>query len=102
MARTTSSQAVAWFEVRQYVAPFLQRVGSWPMAGTPQWCELADDHPAKAAALYDAAQHWALRVETCQTALAETSHDVSGAADWKAIATEIQHRHGVYIPREVA
>jgi hypothetical protein len=62
--RLVSSRAVCWWEVNTFVAPLLARVGSWPMAGSVAWCALADDHPAKWAALLDAAQHWALRVET--------------------------------------
>ena len=56
------------------------------MAGTPAWCALADDDPAKLAALLDAAQHWALRVDICQQAQCEAGHAVSAAADWSEIA----------------
>ena len=70
------------------------------MVGTPAWCELPDDAPAKWAAVLDAAQHWALRVETCQEHLAEASRDVSAAEDWSVIAAETLHRSGAYIPRQ--
>jgi hypothetical protein len=43
--------------------------------------DLDDTDPRKVAALFDAAQHWALRVETSQQAQAETSRDISAAAD---------------------
>ena len=66
--RCTSSQQVSWWSVHEHTGPVLAGVGSWPTAGTPQWCALPDDDPAKLAALYDAARHWALRVETCQQA----------------------------------
>lgn len=72
------------------------------MIGTPAWCSLPDDHPAKIAAIYDAAQHWALRVETCQRAECEASQAISAAANWAAIANEIRRRRGAYIPRERA
>jgi hypothetical protein len=103
----TSSRQVNWLTVHQFVAPVLAAAGSWPMVGTPAWCALDDDHPAKIAAIYDAAQHWALRVDTCQAALSQTSHDISAAEDWSALATEIPRRSsaisdGAYIPREVA
>jgi hypothetical protein len=58
------------------------------MAGTPEWCALDDNDPVKTAALFDAAQHFALRVETCQQAQCDASRAVSGAADWSAIAKE--------------
>ncbi len=94
-----SSQQVSWWSVHEHVAPILMAVRSWPTAGTPQWCALDDGDPVKLAAIFDAAQHWALRLETCQQQRAEASHDVSGAADWKAIAIAMQRRREVYIPR---
>ena len=72
------------------------------MAGTPEWCALESSDPRKLAALYDAAQHWVLRVETCQQAKCQAGQAVSAAADWSAIATEIFRRRGAYLPREVA
>ena len=70
------------------------------MAGTLTWSQLDDDDPAKIAALYDAARHHALRVDTAQTALAEASHAIAGAADWAVIpetssgATRLAYRAG--------
>ena len=93
-----ASRQVSWWSVREYVTEALDRAGSWPMAGTPVWCKLADDDPAKMAALLDAAQHWALRVEIAQHAVREASRDVAGAADWRAIADDMQRRGGSYIP----
>ncbi len=69
------------------------------MAGTPEWCNLDDDDPRKTAALLDAAQHWALRVETCQQARCDASHAVSGAVDWSALAREINQRTDFYAAR---
>ena len=89
----TASQAVSWWDVHEHVAPVLAQVRSWPMAGTPAWCQLAGDDPAKWAALLDAAQHHALRVETAQAARAEASRAVSGAANWAQIAREVFYRH---------
>jgi hypothetical protein len=96
------SRQVAWWEVHLFVLPWLEAVESWPMAGTPAWCELGDDDPRKWAALLDAARHWALRVETCQAALADASRAISEAADWAGIAREIRDRQNVYIRRTVA
>jgi hypothetical protein len=86
------SQQVCWWEVHLFVASYLDAVGSWPMAGTPEWCELDDSDPRKRAALLDAARHWALRVETSQQAECEASHDISAAADWSAIAQRVKDR----------
>jgi Protein of unknown function (DUF2742) len=94
-----SSQQVSWWSVHEHVGPFLDAAGSWPMVGTPAWCELADDDPAKLAALFDAAQHWALRVETCQQTQADASRDISAAADWSVIAGEMYQRAAFYAER---
>jgi hypothetical protein len=97
------SQAVSWWSVREHIQPFIDAVGTWPMVGTPAWCLLADDDPRKLAALYDAAMHWAVRVETCQQAHAEASRDISAAADWSAVAArDILRRNEIYIPRRIA
>jgi hypothetical protein len=69
------------------------------MLGTPAWCALPDGDPAKIAALYDAAQHWALRLETCQQAECEASRAVSAAADWSATAREMLSRNEFYAQR---
>jgi hypothetical protein len=85
--------------VHEFVTTKLERVESWPMAGTPAWCALDDRDPAKWAALLDAAQHHALRIETAQETQAQTSRDVSAAADWPAIARETQRRNEFYAAR---
>ena len=84
----TASQQVSWWQVRELVLPVLNQVNNWPMLGTPAWCSLTHDDPRKWAALLDGAQHWALRVETCQEARCEASRSVSAAADWAAIGRE--------------
>nr|WP_321182435.1 DUF2742 domain-containing protein [Mycobacterium kansasii] len=100
------SHQVGWWDVHLYVSPLLAAAVSWPMIGTPAWCQLDDTDPAKVAAVYDAAQHWALRVETAQEARAEASRDISAAEDWGAVARGIRRhadavRSGAYIPRVV-
>jgi hypothetical protein len=94
-----TSQQVSWWSVHEFVTPTLQRVGSWPMAGTPAWCSLADDDPQKWAALLDAAQHWALRVDTCQEARCQAGEAISAAADWSAIARRIRSEAEFYAER---
>jgi hypothetical protein len=95
----SSSQQMSWWDVHEYVTAVLEHTGSWPMAGTPEWCALADDDPAKTAALLDAAQHWALRVETCQVAECEASHAVSAGTDWGAIAQHVKDHNEFYAAR---
>ncbi|WP_236595377.1 DUF2742 domain-containing protein, partial [Mycobacterium intracellulare] len=72
----------------------LDRIGPFPMVGSVEWCALAHDDPRKLAAVFDAAQHWALRVETAQEARAEASHTISAAEDWSTIANAIMMRRG--------
>ena len=93
------SQQVSWFSVHTFVAPLLDQVVSWPMVGTPAWCQLDDTDPLKLAALYDAARHWALRLETCQVADCEASKDVAAAADWSAIASRLRQHADYYAER---
>jgi hypothetical protein len=69
------------------------------MVGTTEWCALDESDPRKLAALLDAAQHWALHLEINQEARAEASKTVSAAADWRAVAQEINQRHNFYAER---
>lgn len=74
------------------------------MVGSLPWIRLSADDPIKVAAIFDAAQHWALRIENNQTAMADASKEISAAEDWPGIASALHRRRssGVYIPREVA
>jgi hypothetical protein len=98
-SNATSSKQVSFWEVHTYVLPDPEWYGQWPTVGTPEWVALDDDDPLKLVSLYDAARHWAFRLETCQEARCEASHDVSAAEDWPAIANEIRGRREAYIPR---
>jgi hypothetical protein len=91
-----SNMQVRWWDLHEWAQPFLDAAGDWPMVGSPPWFDLADDDPAKWAALVDAAQHFALRVETAQQARADASRAVAGAADWSAVSREIRQRRDFY------
>jgi hypothetical protein len=94
-----SSQQVSWWPVHEHVADKLAQVQSWPTVGTPAWCVLDEDDPRKLAALFDAAQHWALRLETCQEAYADARTEISAAADWSRIAQDIRSGREFYAAR---
>lgn len=97
-----ASRSVDWWRVHLFVEPMLAAAGSWPMAGTPAWDALDDDDPVKLAAVLDAAQHHALRVDTSQEALAEASRAVAGSADWASIARLVeQHLAAVRSGRRI-
>jgi hypothetical protein len=83
----TASRQVCWWSVHEHVAALLAlQALPWPIVGTPAWCALEDHDPRKLAALVDAAQHWALWLETGQQARGDASRGISGAFDWAAIA----------------
>jgi hypothetical protein len=85
----TASQQVSWAATHDFVQPYLNAVGSWPMAGTVAWQLLGDTDPAKWAAILDAAQHHVLRMETAQEARCEASRAVSAAVDWPTVSQGI-------------
>jgi hypothetical protein len=93
------SAAVSFSDVHEHVAPLLEQVGSYPLVGTPDWCSLPDGDARKIAAIYDAAQHWALRVESCQQARCDASHAVSAGANWTAIAQYLRNHAEFYAAR---
>lgn len=95
------SQQVSWWSVHEFVTAALSRadVPSWPMLGTPAWCALADGDPRKWAAVLDASQHWALRLETCQEARRQAGREIAEAADWNAIGRSHHKRADFYTER---
>lgn len=97
MSIIVPSQQVDWWSVHELVTPVLELAGSWPLAGTPAWCALPPGDHIRLAALYDAAQHWALRMETCQLARREAGRDIADAADWPAIARDTKAQADLYI-----
>lgn len=94
-----ASQQVSWWAVHEFVVPRLQQAGDWPLVGTPAWCLLETRDPRKWAAVLDAAQHWALRVETCQEHARDAAHAVAGSVDWSALASQLRDRDDFYRAR---
>lgn len=92
----TASRQVSWWAVHEFVAPKLEQVGDWPAAGTPEWCALENRNPVKWAAVLDAAQHWALRIDTEQEARAQAAKDIAAGENWAAIATSGLRREQFY------
>lgn len=93
------SQQVSFWAVHEFVSAALKGVTSWPMAGTPAWCNLPDDDPQKWAAVFDAGQHHALRLELNQEARAEASRAISAATDWSRIARGVQQHNDFHAAR---
>jgi hypothetical protein len=95
-----ASTAVDWFVVHTFVLPLLDEVGSWPVAGSPPWVALADDDPRKIAALYDAARHHALRMDT--EPRDQAARDISTAEDWRKLAAELRDHQAIRIRRRAS
>ena len=99
---TPGSQQVSFWSVYRWVQ---DRIGGteFPTAGTPAWCALDDDDPAKLAAVLDAGSHHSLRVEIAQEQRAAAARAIARAADWPAIARRYRRGRGrAYIPRRTA
>jgi hypothetical protein len=84
------SQQAAWWPVHQFVAALVAQSGALPGAGTPAWCALSDGDPRKLLALAVEGEHVVLFREIAQEARAEASKAVAAAADWPAVARQIQ------------
>jgi Protein of unknown function (DUF2742) len=96
---TAFSQQVSWWPVHKFVQAVLDQVNEWPTLGTPEWCSLDHDDPRKWAALLDGAQHWALRMDTCQEAECAASREISASADWSAISRRTHDQSEFYTQR---
>ncbi|WP_241472137.1 DUF2742 domain-containing protein [Mycolicibacterium neoaurum] len=98
-----SSQQRSWWEVHQFIEAVVQQAnyGPIPAAGTPAWTELADGDPRKLLAVAIDGEHWTLRVETSQIAMAQASHEIAAATDWSAVAKNLRRR-GPYIERKAS
>lgn len=100
MTDLITTRAVDFFEVHRLVAPILNAVESWPVAGTLTWQRLADTDPAKWAAVLDVARYGALSLQLRQEALNAASHDVAEGLDCTALARRVQGRGSAYIERK--
>lgn len=94
------STQVSFWETHLFIEAAIAQanVGPLPVAGTPAWCAL-DDDVRKLLALADAGVHHVLRIETAQAAMAQTSRDVSAAADWPAIAVRMRQHNEFHAAR---
>lgn len=100
-----ASQQVSWYETFTYASNLAAQHGLsldhhlLPVAGTPQWCGMADTDARKLLALVLGGVREALNHDVAQEHRAEASREISKAADWKKVS---RSPSSVYIPREVA
>jgi hypothetical protein len=106
--RTVESQQVSWWSVHEFVTAAIQHadISSWPSAGTPAWCALADGDPRKWAAMLTAGEQWALRIDILQEASAEAAKSICRSVKeldrpttWSAIAKEAYDLEAFYAAR---
>lgn len=88
----------------------LERHGTPPVLGTPEWAALPDGHPLRAAAVLRAALLWTFEhdLDDDHTERMKTAAlDVADGADWAAAANSIRRRDdairtGTHIERRSA
>lgn len=94
------SEQVAFAEALRFA---VEHLGVDPqqvlLAGSPAWCALDDDDPAKTNALIVAGLHWALHLDLGQSARAEASKAVAASENWSRIG---RPRPASYIERRIA
>lgn len=102
------SRQVSWWSVHEFVSAAIQHadISSWPTAGTPSWCALANGDPRKLAAVLVDGEHWALRIDTEQEHLAEAAKavcqsvkELDAPTTWSAIAKEAHDLETFYANR---
>ncbi|UPG69339.1 DUF2742 domain-containing protein [Gordonia hongkongensis] len=106
------SYGVNWGAVRDFVCRLPARPKTTIIAGSPEWCALDDDDPAKLAALITAGSRWVLETECTEIqnrrdAEKAAAVDLAQARDWAAVAQRIRDRdtalrNGAYIARKAA
>lgn len=73
-----ASREVRWWPVHLFIEAAVAQAncGPLPVAGTPSWDALSDGDPRKLLALAVAGEHWILRTEIGQDAIAQANQDV--------------------------
>jgi len=100
-----ASRQVNWYETFTFASKIAAQQGLsldhhvLPLAGSPQWCGMADDDARKLLALVLGGVREALAHDTRQAAMADASREISGAAPWSEIA---RGRGAAYISRKAS
>lgn len=106
------TDGIAWDPVRDFTYRVLGGRTTTIIAGTPEWCALADDDPRKVTALIIAGSRWCLEEEIAELhsrwdAEKAAALEIAAARDWVAVARQIRDRDdalrsGAYIERKKA
>lgn len=105
--KVTATRQVDFLVVHELVAPILQEVSAWPVAGTLLWAQLPTTDPAKWCALLDAARYQALQMQVQQEHLEDAAKSIAGSQEWADVRNDSRRhaqalRSGAYIPRRSA
>jgi len=95
------SYGVNWEAVRDFVYRLPARPNTTIIAGSPEWCALDDDDPAKLAALITAGSRWVLEEEIDQLARRrQAQKDMAlgllETLPWAQICKQIEQRDEFY------
>ncbi len=98
------SRQVSWYEVYRFAERLAASHGTvldhQLIAGTPQWCGMADDDARKLLAVIFGGVRESLANDSCQASMADASREISAAAPWSALAQRVvQGRGGAHIER---
>lgn len=92
----SASQEVSWWATHQFISALVAQANTaLPWAGTPAWRDLDDADPRKLLSLALAGEHWVLRVEIGQDAIADAGQQISAAEDWSQTARAVQRRREI-------
>ncbi|WP_234821142.1 DUF2742 domain-containing protein [Mycobacteroides abscessus] len=94
-----TSRQVSWWAVHEFVQPHVEAAGPFPVVGTVAWQLLPATDPGKWAALLDAAQHYALRLDIEQEASIAAGQAISRSQDWGSVARKMRQRREFYAAR---
>ena len=78
------SRQIDYYKVFQLVQPLLGDPG--PVAGSPAWDSLDDQHPQKWASVLWAAIYWCVNEDAREAAIADAGVEIACAAPWAEIA----------------
>lgn len=77
MSHAWDSSQVSWWATHVFITALVDQANTTlPWAGTPAWRALDDADPRKLLALAVAGEHWILRTEIGQDAIAQANQDV--------------------------
>lgn len=93
------SNEIDFLPVHQRLAPLLDRavlLGEIPVLGSPAWVDIPDDDRRWRDSVVVAGYRWAMAEWLRQDAENQASKELSGSADWSAVAARMR-QHAEYL-----